>query len=72
MTLIVESAQNILFSVDVSLLESINEFVRSGARTSSSSSLGDTNDLDDLLASLLKPAKLEIPTALLFVGGTHP
>ncbi len=63
-------SQNILFSVDSSLLDTISEFVAaSGRRRAPSGQHGGDDDLDLLLEQLAKPAKLEIPTALLFVGG---
>lgn len=61
--------QDILFSVDSSLLDSISEFVAASGRSPQTQQAGGEDELDLLLAQLAKPAKLEIPTALLFVGG---
>jgi len=70
LTWILVLSQNILFSVDSSLLDTISEFVAaSGRRRAPSGQHGGDDDLDLLLEQLAKPAKLEIPTALLFVGG---
>lgn len=68
--------ENILFSVDSSLLGTISEFVAASGRRRAPSGqhagMGGDDELDLLLEQLAKPAKLEIPTALLFVGVNVP